>query len=87
MQLSKQELETFDEFTNWLDSNDWLAIKSAHDLITVVYADSYPDSYILTATHLVNRILDNLKLREHTRDVLVKIQYALDIERTKRGLV
>ncbi len=85
IQLSKTEFATFDRFTDWVNNNDWLHVGEFPYVISFVYAEVVPSHYLPQASRTVNRILENLKLREDTRDVLVKIQYAIDLELTKLG--
>jgi hypothetical protein len=79
--LTEQEYQTFRQFKFWAISNTWLIIFGLDNLERAISLEGD-----LTASNvLITKLLENIKLRDDTKDVLIKMQYAIDRELDKRG--
>jgi hypothetical protein len=83
--LDTNEHKTFDEFVTWLGENKWLSIKTMSDVYLFTKGIDKSPIILKSAGNTIARILENLNLRSNTRDVLIKIQHAIDLELTKLG--
>lgn len=80
--LTEQEYQIFDRFKLWVVNNNWLTIIGLDNLERAINLEGD-----LTASNvLITKLLENIKLRDDTKDVLIKMQYAIDRELDKRGV-
>ncbi len=76
--LTNDEMKAFDEFVNWLGNNDWVRVKQFDAVYLVVKVPNQPKQMLQDANYILTRLLENLNLRQNTREVFTKIQFAID---------
>ncbi len=80
--LTDKEFAAFQQFRMWAICSDWLNIKGLDNLDDAISLRGD----LAAANTLITKLLENIKLRDDTKAVLVKMQYAIDRELDKRGV-
>lgn len=81
--LSIKEYHIFLQFKVWATHSDWVRVKGLDNLESAISLKGD----LTAANILITKLIENIKLREDTKAVLIKMQYAIDQELDKRGVM